>query len=142
MSGSAETLLALEIDALPSALQEMRHRLADALAEMELPKVEQEALVLAVNEACMNIIQHAYRETPGKAIRLRMSREPGRLRFSIEDDAPCIDPDCVKPRDLSDVRPGGLGVHFIREIMDEMHFHTCGQRGNRLELVKHLDQTR
>jgi anti-sigma regulatory factor (Ser/Thr protein kinase) len=138
MSGAPEHLLTLEIEALPASLQEMRHSLAKALAEIDLPRGEREQLVLAVNEACMNVIQHAYRETPGKVIRLRMTREPELLRFTIEDDAPCIDPGCVKPRKLSDVRPGGLGVHFIREIMDEMHFHTCGQRGNRLELVKHL----
>lgn len=136
-----DTLLNLQIDALPDALQQMRHRLHDTLAGAGLAKPLREQLVLAVNEACMNVIQHAYHETAGKQIRLRVSREPDLLRFTIEDDAPCIDPGCVKPRDLSDVRPGGLGVHFIREIMDEMHFHACGTRGNRLELVKRLDRT-
>lgn len=139
MSESAESLLALEIEAQPRALQSMRHRLAEALTDIPLPKGELEQLVLAVNEACMNVIQHAYREPAGKLIRLRVTREPALLRFVIEDDAPCIDPGCVKSRDLSDVRPGGLGVHFIREIMDGMQFHRCGQRGNRLELVKRLD---
>lgn len=139
MSGTGHTPLSLEIDALPSALQEMRHRLADALADLGLTQRTREQLVLAVNEACMNVIQHAYHETPGKAIRLQLVREPELLRFIIEDDAPCIDPVCVKSRDLADVRPGGLGVHFIREIMDEMHFYPCGQRGNRLELVKRLE---
>lgn len=142
MSAPRENLLTLQIDALPTALQQMRHLVDAALAAIDLPREMRGRLVLAVNEACMNIIQHAYREkTPGKQIRLHLAREPGLLRFIIEDDAPCIDPCCVKPRELSDVRPGGLGVHFIREIMDEMQFHACGTRGNRLELVKRIDRT-
>jgi anti-sigma regulatory factor (Ser/Thr protein kinase) len=142
MSAQHETLLTLQIDALPTELQRMRHRIDGALATIDLPREMRERLVLAVNEACMNIIQHAYRDkTTGKKIRLHLAREPGLLRFVIEDDAPCIDPGCVKPRELSDVRPGGLGVHFIREIMDDMQFHACGTRGNRLELVKRIDRT-
>lgn len=88
----------------------------------------------------MNIIQHAYGEKTEGEIRLHLARENGRLIIELEDDAPCIDPLTVRPRPLSDVRPGGLGVHFIREIMDEMAFLSGQDKGNRLRLVKRLDK--
>jgi len=134
-----ETLLTLEIAAAPWELRTMRLQLDTDLAHLPISRNLREQLILAVNEACMNVIQHAYRNASHGTIRLRLVHETGLLRFLIEDDAPCIDPSRVTPRDLSDVRPGGLGVYFIREIMDEMRFHPCHQRGNRLELVKYLD---
>jgi anti-sigma regulatory factor (Ser/Thr protein kinase) len=139
MSRGNETLLTLEFAAVPTQLQALRRQLDESLQRIDLTQTLREQLVLAVNEACMNIIQHAYQGRPGETIRLRLEVEPDRLRFLLEDDAPCIDPARVTPRDLADIRPGGLGVHFIREIMDEMRFHPCHGRGNHLELVKHLE---
>ena len=50
-----------------------------------------------------------------------------------------IDIEKVKPRDLSDVRPGGLGTHFIREVMDEVVFLVSPEGcGNLLKLVKRI----
>ena len=139
MNGGTDIRLAMEFAAQPDQLQSMRHRLSSALASLDLPPGLREQLVLAVNEACMNIIQHAYQGGSDKTIRLSLQATPQSLHFLLEDDAPCIDPAQVTPRDLADVRPGGLGVHFIREIMDEVRFHPCHGRGNRLELVKRLD---
>lgn len=139
MNEAHTTLLAMEFAAVPAQLQAMRHRLNASLATLALSQGLSEQLVLAVNEACMNVIQHAYQGRPGETIRLKLEAGPQRLRFFLEDDAPCIDPARVVPRDLADIRPGGLGVHFIREIMDEVRFHPCRGRGNRLELVKQLE---
>jgi len=140
MREADESLLSIEFAASPAQLQTLRQQLSDCLEHVDLSQALKEQLVLAVNEACMNIIQHAYPGNPGEMIRLRLLAEPGRLRFLLEDDAPCIDPASVTPRDLADIRPGGLGVHFIREIMDEMRFLPCHGRGNRLELVKRIER--
>ena len=132
----------LALPANPDALQGMRHWLETALAAYGLECELRGQLVLAVNEACMNIMQHAYGTGAKGEIRLRLLLQPGRLDIDLEDDAPCIDSAKVKPRALADVRPGGLGVHFIREIMDVMAFLPCQGRGNRLHLVKYLDKAR
>lgn len=132
--------LALTLSAEPDALQGMRLWLDEALSAFGLARELRGQLVLAVDEACMNIIQHAYGdEAPGE-IRLRLTPQSDRLVIELADDAPCIDQAKVKPRALSDVRPGGLGVHFIREIMDEMAFLPCKEKGNRLRLVKYLNR--
>lgn len=138
MSRESECTLTLPAD--PCALHGMRQWLDTALTGSGLTEKLRGQLVLAVNEACMNIIQHAYGEKTEGEIRLHLAWQSGRLIIELEDDAPCIDPVAVQPRALSDVRPGGLGVHFIREIMDEMAFLPGQGKGNRLRLVKRLDK--
>ncbi len=95
-------------------------------------------MVLAINEACMNIIQHAYQNQQDGEIHLTIFQDMCGLVFVIKDDAPCIDPMSVISRDLDDIRPGGLGVHFIRKIMDEVSYESCLQKGNKLILRKYL----
>lgn len=96
-------------------------------------------LVIAVNEACMNVIQHAYREDDAGEIVLEMLNNEGRLHFRLFDNAAPIDLDNCKPRDLEDIKPGGLGTHFINEIMDECdRGHLDEGRGNYLEMIKKI----
>jgi anti-sigma regulatory factor (Ser/Thr protein kinase) len=131
----------LRLPAQADALQGMRQWLAERLRDFGLPPALRAQLVLAIDEACMNIIQHAYGKGNAGEIRLHLALQHDLLTIDLEDDAPCIDPLKVKARALADVRPGGLGVHFIREIMDEMEFLPCQSKGNRLRLVKRLETT-
>lgn len=100
-----------------------------------------EKLVIALNEACMNVIQHAYKSGNGEEkISLEILKHGGHLYFRLQDFAPPIDLDGVQPRDLDDVRPGGLGVHFIREIMDDYEMgHLQRGGGNYLEMTKKIE---
>lgn len=98
-----------------------------------------EKLVIAVNEACMNVIEHAYKKDDSGEIILEIHNNGHHLLFRLQDYAEPIDLDSVKPRDLDDLRPGGLGTHFIREIMDECHMgHLEGGTGNYLEMIKKI----
>ena len=93
---------------------------------------------MAVDEACQNIIRHAYRGSGGEIV-LSVRCDDGELVLSLVDFAPRIDPSKVKPRDLTDVRPGGLGTHFIREIMDDARMERAADgRGNVLDLTKRI----
>ncbi|OGT82421.1 MAG: hypothetical protein A3J35_02655 [Gammaproteobacteria bacterium RIFCSPLOWO2_02_FULL_52_10] len=99
-----------------------------------------EKLVIAVNEACMNVIQHAYQGNSTGDIVLEIHHAGSQLRFKLVDFAAPIDLEKVKSRDLEDIRPGGLGVHFISEIMDEFKIgHLDGGNGNYLEMKKSID---
>lgn len=99
-----------------------------------------EQLVLAVNEACMNIMQHAYDNDPSGEIVLEILNNEDSIRFRLVDFALPIDLDSIKPRALEELRPGGLGIHFIREIMDEYEIgHLDNQGGNFLEMIKRLN---
>ncbi len=99
---------------------------------------------LAVDEALCNVVRHGYNKQTDRPIWLSLSPvydEAGgaaveRLRIVIEDEARQVDPETIRGRDLSEVRPGGLGIHIIREIMDEVHFEKRDPIGMRLTLVK------
>jgi sigma-B regulation protein RsbU (phosphoserine phosphatase) len=97
-------------------------------------------LEIAVNEACTNIIQHAYKGDPSGEIVLEILNNGTDIIFRLTDFAKPVDPAGIKPRDLSDIRPGGLGTHFMREIMDDCSFEQLADgSGNCLEMVKKIE---
>ena len=68
-----------------------------------------------------------------------LTRERGNLRFSLRDFAPAVDPRRVRPRDLSECRPGGLGINFIDDTMDSWRLRPVKHhRGNVLTMRKRL----
>lgn len=98
-----------------------------------------EQLALAVNEACMNAMQHAYGGDTSGEIVLEIHNDADTIQFYLRDFARPVDLERVEPRALDDVRPGGLGTHFIREIMDECEMgHLDGDCGNYLEMSKKI----
>jgi len=100
-------------------------------------KEQTQDIVLAVDEACQNVVRHAYKgELDGDMI-VEIRREHGNYIILIRDFAPPVDESKIKPRDLNDVRPGGLGIHFIREVMDSMNYLSPPDgQGNLLRLKK------
>ena len=96
-------------------------------------------IVLAVAEAGQNVILHAYGGREGEAIEMEILRRSNALVIRLRDFASPTDPDSMKPRDLDDIMPGGLGTHFIREIMDSVEFlPPPGGEGNLLQLTKKI----
>ena len=87
----------------------------------------------------MNVIQHAYKGNDSGEIVLQILNNKSQIVFRLMDFAEPIDLDSVKPRRLDEVRPGGLGVHFIREIMDDCEMgHLEKGTGNYLEMRKKI----
>ncbi len=95
-------------------------------------------VVLAVDEACSNIIRHSYDGADDQPIICEGRIDEGYLVVTLQDFGKKVDPSSIQPRELSDVRPGGLGVHFIREVMDEVEFGNHAEEGTRLCLRKRL----
>jgi sigma-B regulation protein RsbU (phosphoserine phosphatase) len=134
--GREHLLLNFGFPALPQELGSMRHKLAAALARAGVETVLRQSLVLAVDEACANIIRHAYGGPCQARIDLRLSQEGPELRFELRDYAPCVDPAKVKPRDLDECRPGGLGINFIDTLMDSWSLQPLAEGGGNLLMMK------
>ena len=132
-------LLDLNFPAQAAEMRQVRAALRNALDSEDVAPELRDRLVLAVDEACTNIIRHAYSNChPGK-IALRLTRERDMLSFELRDEAPAVDPTRIKPRDLSECRAGGLGVAFIDELMDAWRVQPLpGGRGNLLTMQKKL----
>jgi serine/threonine-protein kinase RsbW len=97
-----------------------------------------EQIKLAVDEACSNVIKHAYLGDTRKKIKVEYRVTPGAFEVIIEDSGRKADPELIKGRRLNEVRPGGLGIHFIRRVFDVFEFEAGRKRGNRLRLVRDM----
>jgi sigma-B regulation protein RsbU (phosphoserine phosphatase) len=119
-------------------LREIRCVIATALTKQACEKRDIEFIVLAINEACMNIIQHAYKDRGGEII-VEILHHDNDFLFRITDFADCVDCAGFKSRPLDELRPGGIGIHIMQQVMDEIRFsHREDGSGNILEMKKHL----
>jgi anti-sigma regulatory factor (Ser/Thr protein kinase) len=95
-----------------------------------------EDIRLAVDEACANVIRHAYRGDPSGRITLVYEMKKEEISVTIDDNGIKADMNAIKGRDLDEIKPGGLGVHFIRRVFDVFRFDEQKKSGNRLILIK------
>lgn len=99
---------------------------------------ERNAVTLAVDEAGSNVIKHAYQGQKDKPIIVSCQVLEDRLEIKIRDFGKKTDVRKIKSRELEDIRPGGLGVHFIKSTMDVVIFDNSLEDGNQLTLAKFL----
>lgn len=100
---------------------------------------------LACDEACTNIIEHAYGAENMGEIRVSWQFAGNAFTITITDEAEPFNPQDVPkpnvlagPNDIDDLKIGGLGIHFMRKLMDEVHFTVDRNGGNRLVMTKYL----
>jgi anti-sigma regulatory factor (Ser/Thr protein kinase) len=110
-----------------------------AATEAGLGEHEQFHCQLAVDEACTNIIEHAYGGEDRGEIELTCEARPGELTIILFDRGVSFDPTSVPDPDpfttIDEAAIGGQGLYFIRKVMDEVRF-TCAAAGNTLVMVK------
>ena len=136
---SAHTVLDLRFPARAGEMRAMRAALRVALDAQSAEPELRDKLVLAVDEACTNIIRHAYCGDCDQTITLQLIREHDMLVFELRDNAPVVDPTRMTARDLGECRPGGLGVAFINALMDDWKLEAAADgRGNILRMRKRL----
>ena len=119
-------------------------RLAEVLG---FPVEQCRSITRAVDEALTNIVRHSYGNRVDRPIamyfRRTQRRHDGEVQHGLEilvcDRGPAIDASKLRGRPLEEIRPGGLGLHFIRQAMDTVEFTRKGPT-NQLRLVKYLAQ--
>ena len=98
-------------------------------------------LQLAVDEACTNVIEHAYGDQGGE-IRITVEAIENGVRVVIQDWGRPFDPTAIGIPDvcapLEERRLGGLGLFLMRQVMDEVDFVFDPVEGNRLTMVKRI----
>ncbi|HCU56909.1 MAG TPA: ATP-binding protein [Anaerolineaceae bacterium] len=99
------------------------------------------AIQTAVDEACANIIDHAYRGEDIGDIEISVKTVKNGLQIVLQDNGEPFDPDEVPEPDTSSPleirKERGLGVFFMRKLMDDVKFQFSSQRGNTLTLIKY-----
>ncbi len=115
-------------------------RVVEASALMcDLASEHARDVVLAVDEACQNIIVHGYKSQGGGEIVLTLASLDDGLLVELRDQAPRIDPARIQHRALHDVKPGKLGCYFMSAIMDRVEYLPDPGGGNLLRMYKRKD---
>lgn len=96
-----------------------------------------EEVKLAVDEACANVIKHAYRGDTRQKIVVKFKLGKKGFEVIIEDNGIKAQPELIAGRSLDEVRPGGLGIHFIKRTFDVFQFEEKKTKGNRLRLIRY-----
>lgn len=99
---------------------------------------------LAVEEFGVNIVEYGHDDDKAHAIKIVISSEAEAITIEIEDDGRAFNPLCDAPEPdldaaLEDRTVGGLGIHLVRSMMDEVHYQRQ-QDKNCLTLVKRRDR--
>ena len=130
----SELLFTKRFAARAENLKRLRKWVKDVSLSQGLTESRIEQIIIGVNEACMNIIKHAYKNNGGDII-LDISKDSDSINYQLTDFAQPMDCEKIKSRRLDDIRPGGLGVYFIEHVMDEVKYIPGdGQSGNRVSM--------
>ena len=132
----AEELVSLTVPSDPKFLYVVRSAMYPVVIGAGFSRKEARKIILALDEACSNIIRHAYEGDPKGTISLAVTVLPGEVRFQLRDRGKKADVSLIAPRRLEDIRPGGLGTHFMNTVFDSVQYDTSGPEGTILTLVK------
>ncbi|HSR52863.1 MAG TPA: ATP-binding protein [Acidobacteriota bacterium] len=107
-----------------------------------MPEGEVAKIQLAVDEACSNVIEHAYGHDQSKEVMVGVSYDDSQLMIAIVDRGRGFDPSTVRPQQLKDLvaerQTGGLGLQLIRSLMDEVRYDIVPGEKNQITMVKYF----
>jgi anti-sigma regulatory factor (Ser/Thr protein kinase) len=139
-----EFLLKLELLSDPKLLFVVRGALERLTEIFGFSPPDRRSVTRAVDEALTNIMRHCYNGRTDQPIEIYCSRVPpgssgqaDGLQIMLRDQGPAIDPAKLRGRRLDEIKPGGLGLHFIKQSMDTVEYHRIGNI-NEFRLVKYL----
>ena len=132
----------LTVPSQPKYLYIVRSALYPLLLGAGFGKRDARRIVLAVDEACSNIIKHAYEGDPSGTITVTATDAAGQFTVRLRDYGRKADPSSIAPRNLEDVRPGGLGTHFMGQVFDTVTYDTSEGEGTLLILEKKKQQVK
>lgn len=106
--------------------------------EVNYSTVDMLDIKLCVDEAFVNILKHSYENKPDGEVIFFIKSYDDKIEITIRDFGKKADPEVIKPRDLNDLKPNGLGVLLIQRLMDEVTYNFSNNDFNELKLKKYL----
>lgn len=127
----------LEIRTDPALLHAVRALVWRYVRRFGCSEEKSDEVVLAVDEACTNAIRHSCGGRTEDRIVLSLSQDDDWIDIELRDDgepAPAekLKPVELAPPSLDDLRPGGLGIHLIHRVFDDVTFEPGATQGNRV----------
>ncbi len=132
----------LTIASRTEQLRAVREFVSTAAREFGFGDEEVSKIALAVDEACTNVIKHAYSYDPKGSITVVVRGRNGSFEVAIQDRGKDFDPGAVPSPDMKEYlahfRRGGLGMHLMRSLMDRVEYSIQPGRRNEVRLIKFL----
>jgi serine/threonine-protein kinase RsbW len=132
----------LNIESRTDRLIAVREFVSAAARQFGFQEEDVSKIALAVDEACTNIIKHAYKFDPGKEITVSIRSDNGAFEVVIRDRGKEFDPKRIQTPDmkeyLSHFRRGGLGVYLMKSLMDKVEYNITPGSMNEVRLTKYL----
>jgi len=126
-----------------SQLAALRDFVVQTSHELGLDSATIYDLQLAVDEACTNVVRHAYDGESGR-LELEIQATGEGVRVTVWDWGQPFDPENIPEPDVTaplEQRPlGGLGLFLMRQTMDEVQFDFDPEKGNRLTMLKRIQR--
>lgn len=120
------------------SLKDIREFSRKVISKSIILESSKEELVLAITEAAQNIVKHAYKDNENTTdkMQIKIIFENNKLEIGFFDKGKPVVKENVKHRSLDNIKPGGLGTYFIKQIMDEVVFKEATGWHNNLVLTK------
>jgi serine/threonine-protein kinase RsbW len=139
---SLKNSLNLQITSQTNNLMLVRDFISDAAKNFGFDEENVNKITLAVDEACTNIIKHAYNYQPDKPISLTVFMDDKKFIVIIKDNGKYFKPESVIiPNVKEHVRQykvGGLGIYLMKSLMDEVKYKINPGNQNEVTLIKYL----
>ena len=123
-------------------LSEIRDFVSENALEAGIPTTTIDNIILAVDEACTNIIKHAYKLSPKGEIIIRIDYDEEKFTITIIDYGKSFEPDRIPRPDLQkyylEHRVGGLGMYLMKSLMDNVEYITVPGKYNQVLLSKNI----
>ncbi len=132
----------IHIESRTDRLIAVREFVSDAARSFGFSDEDVSKIALAVDEACTNVIKHAYRFDPAQDISVTVRADGSGFQVVIRDNGAQFNPSQIQTPDMREYmknyRRGGLGMHLMRSLMDKVEYNIAPGKTNEVTLTKFL----
>ncbi len=139
---SLERTFVLQVPSSTENLAIIRDFVSSIAEQAGLTPAEVAQMELAVDEACANVIEHAYGRDMTKEVSVRATLDGDAVEINVIDTGQGFDPTAVEQAELEKLitnrKSGGLGMRLMKTLMDEVHYEIIPGKKNELRMIKRL----
>ena len=132
----------LKIPSQTDDLEVIRDFVAGVAKKVGFDGDEVNKIELAVDEACTNVIEHAYQYDEKKNIDVAIKIDYHKFTVVVTDRGKGFNMQDIEMPDmksyLAEIRVGGLGIYLMKTLMDEVDYHSEPGVKNEVRMVKYL----
>jgi|SRR5690554_1190378 len=135
----------LQVKSRTENLSKIREFIQDYASSVGFDQEAIDNMMLAVDEACTNIIKHAYKSYPDGEIVIKISYKEKKLTINIIDFGKAFHPESIPEPNIQEYykqhRVGGLGMYLMKTLMDEVKYISIPGKYNQVFLTKSLNSS-